>query len=486
MKTIFKGTKSLVKGVYKGTSKALRAAYNSLSEENSESKDIESEPKEVKINNDIKLLNSFIMDGKIKPVEDAIKYQHNVNIPHIENNVGWYPIAVAVVEGKTDIVRLLINSNADLTVMSPYGFTLIQEAMQRGHKEIIAALVCEGGKNINEQDKKGNTLLHDAIACQNYDMASFLITIGACPDIQNKERSTALHLACKDISSKNILPLLLGSVKQLSLKDNAQDTVLHIAAKHGFNEAIRLLIEHRAYVDANNKQQFSALYITASAGNIEGTKILVEEGKANINGLNISYNITPLILAAKQGQDKIVCYLVKNGANINAIESTQGSSCLHWAAVKCKAGTIEFLLKQGADKFIKNKKAQTAFDFCRVKNINDNKILKAVNPYEEGLKRDLKSEGKGKGELHEVIEGEKHEAPGNVSENSKRSKKSKNKNKQKKQLHHKKNDNKDKLADDAKIYPDIKDYTKDSDSKGAACLAGEDTKNSDDFVSEIE
>ena len=56
--------------------------------------------------------------------------------------------------------------------------------------------------------------------------------------------------------------------------------------------------------------------------------------------------------------------MLDNGANINAADTT-GSTALMIAAFRKDAKTVEFLLKNGADRTLKNRVQQTAADMAK-------------------------------------------------------------------------------------------------------------------------
>ncbi|AOP33822.1 hypothetical protein A0128_08190 [Leptospira tipperaryensis] len=74
---------------------------------------------------------------------------------------------------------------------------------------------------------------------------------------------------------------------------------------------------------------------------------------------------TLLMLAAYNGQEETVRFLISKGADVNSTDDS-GSSILMGAAFKGFDNVVEILLKAGADKNYKNSKGQNALQFAEM------------------------------------------------------------------------------------------------------------------------
>ena len=93
-------------------------------------------------------------------------------------------------------------------------------------------------------------------------------------------------------------------------------TPLHTAAGLGNAEAIKLLVERKADIEARNMLGQTPLHRAAIGGNAEAIKLLVER-KANIEAREIDGQ-TPLHLAASTGKTEAIKVLITLGANTKA------------------------------------------------------------------------------------------------------------------------------------------------------------------------
>jgi ankyrin repeat protein len=96
----------------------------------------------------------------------------------------------------------------------------------------------------------------------------------------------------------------------------------------------------------------------AQKDNISGVLMLIK--KKGIDATD-SNNNTALHLAAGQGLEKVIIFLLAQGANVNA-QNKNLDTPLHWAAAKGYYKTLKILRKAGADLTISNKQGNHAYD----------------------------------------------------------------------------------------------------------------------------
>jgi ankyrin repeat protein len=87
---------------------------------------------------------------------------------------------------------------------------------------------------------------------------------------------------------------------------------LHFAAQSGNTVAVKLLIEHKADVDAQRRDRKTPLHLAASNGHVEIIKILVEN-KADLDARDL-YKNTPLMCAVVAKHKAVETFLRQKGA----------------------------------------------------------------------------------------------------------------------------------------------------------------------------
>lgn len=95
----------------------------------------------------------------------------------------------------------------------------------------ILKLLIDNGANPNVQDNEGNTPLIKSIECGHEHLIKFFLSNGADPDISDMEHNTALHWAILTESIIAIDALLSSKKCDLSLRNNKDETCLHLAVR---------------------------------------------------------------------------------------------------------------------------------------------------------------------------------------------------------------------------------------------------------------
>ena len=199
-----------------------------------------------------------------------------------------------------------------------------------------------------------------------------------------------------------------------NIKNNSNETLLHILGKEGKLEPIKLIVEN--YIEIlginetffnwfclENNEHLSILEIVCEKDNIKLINYIYEiiskttedrfrlkEKRNNIFHLAAKgnnsyaviffyeklqnyfkeqlifdftnqYDVTPLHYACYYGSKEVIDLLLDLGANIKAVDS-DGNTCLHYAVKSESVRAVKKLLVRGANKNAKNKEGKTPFD----------------------------------------------------------------------------------------------------------------------------
>ena len=139
------------------------------------------------------------------------------------------------------------------------------------------------------------------------------------------------------------LKTILG---QSRLKVNAPNaegfTPLGLAAFFGHADAVKVLLDHGASVDAKDQSRFgnTALDAAVAANHAEVARVLLAAGAgANVRD---AADYTPLHKAAQNGNLELVRLLVEHGADVSAVREG-GSTALDEATTKGHPEVADFL-----------------------------------------------------------------------------------------------------------------------------------------------
>jgi ankyrin repeat protein len=173
------------------------------------------------------------------------------------------------------------------------------------------------------------------------------------------EATAQLMNAVQYDGSPEAVKLLLDKGANVNAKDNEGWHPLQHAAKRGNLEIVKLLLEKGADVNATNGGGGTALVSAAYRGYTDIAKLLVERG-ANVNTKE-NDQTTPLMWAARAGQTNSVVLLLNNGADINAT-NWSGDTILMTAVGDGKIDVVRLLLAKGANVNVENFLGRSALD----------------------------------------------------------------------------------------------------------------------------
>ena len=141
--------------------------------------------------------------------------------------------------------------------------------------------------------------------------------------------------------------------------DPAGQTVLHLAARGGSLDVVKVLAGARANVDRRNANGETAIMLAALGGHRSVVEFLISmEAQINQPGW------TALLYAATNGHLEIVKILVENHAYIDS-SPYNGLTPLMMATRGGHLSVVKFLLEEGADASLKNDRGETALDWAQ-------------------------------------------------------------------------------------------------------------------------
>ncbi|XP_064019019.1 ankyrin repeat and SOCS box protein 10 [Pogoniulus pusillus] len=180
----------------------------------------------------------------------------------------------------------------------------------------------------------GRTALHEACSAASADCLRLLLAFGANPQAVSEDGYQPLHLCRSPDSIECVQQLLQHGACVNSRSEEEGDTALHIAARHGLAEHVRLLLRRGAELEAENQEGQTPLNAACAQPHqpqdmdryYQVCQLLVESG-ASINAADKDRQ-HPLHLACKNSNARVVELLLARGANVNVMNYS-GSMALH-------------------------------------------------------------------------------------------------------------------------------------------------------------
>lgn len=169
-------------------------------------------------------------------------------------------------------------------------------------------------------DEDGDLPLHVAVAQGNVDLVERILDImfrlEMSMDCYNRLRQTPLHVAVLTDQPAVVRRLLKGGASP-NVVDRNGLTSVHYAAKLASAECLDCLLEHsasRVDIDATTYSGQTALHLAVLSNSVQAVKLLIEAG-AKIDACDASNGRTPLVYAFEQNNMTVARILVANGAS---------------------------------------------------------------------------------------------------------------------------------------------------------------------------
>ena len=159
----------------------------------------------------------------------------------------------------------------------------------------------------------------------------------------------------KDPEQRPDIITILNKVEEIVLP------LLYYARIGDINELIRH-INQGDDVNMKNNENETPLHVSSSNGHLQIVQFLVEHG-ANINSINKSQE-TPLSLSSANGHLPIVEYLISHGADFK--DGINKESYLHWSARNGYLNIVENLINKGEDIYQKNQNGEIPVELAKI------------------------------------------------------------------------------------------------------------------------
>ena len=137
-----------------------------------------------------------------------------------------------------------------------------------------------------------------------------------------------------------------------------KQTSLHLAAGRGHYEVVKLLVEQRAEVDA---QDWAPLHFAAGEGHQEIAKLLLE-ARAEVDAKGVGKK-TPLFFAAGKGHHEVAKLLLEDRAEVD-VKDGDGRTPLSFAAERGHHEVAKLLLEDRAEVDVKDRDGRTSLSFA--------------------------------------------------------------------------------------------------------------------------
>lgn len=329
--------------------------------------------------------------------------------PNIKDHDMQTPLHMASELADVSIVQLLIDKGADTNLKTALNYSCLYIATNQGNIDIIKVLIANKADIHEKNHRCGSDALIKAVVMEFIDVIEYLMQQGSDVNTSDYEGISALMYAI-EIKNTQIIQLLINAganvmdikanigafhhacinesldVVQLLINNGADvnqyttshSTPLHIACKKGDLDLVKLLIRNKANVNKMFKFTLSALFTAVTNKFVDVVKCLIDND-VDVNIVG-EHGATCLFIAARLENSEIIRLLINNGIKVNVLD-TFGFSALHLAcAALDNPNVAQVLIENGANVNLINKSGVTALHTaCLNGRIDNVKVLVANN-----------------------------------------------------------------------------------------------------------
>ncbi|CCK70450.1 Hos4p KNAG_0E01880 [Huiozyma naganishii CBS 8797] len=280
---------------------------------------------------------------------------------------GRTKLQIACDKGKIAQVRsLLAEGDVDIDDQDNAGNTPLHEAALNGHLDIVKLLV-ETGANVNIQSFAmfGDTPLIDASANGHLDVVQYLVAHGSDPTITNAKGLTAYEAIEMDDELDDDEKILVRDIKNCLRAASLKWTDGHHHDHDATAEAQH--ISDESHVELSSTIDFSYTDLRSPQG-IQKLLRASKEGQLSYVGQYLEnggeVNFRSFLEAVRFGHEDIASLFLAFGAQINRL-GRDGLSPLMVAVGRDHLGTVKLLLEAGADPTKRSRNGHTALYYAK-------------------------------------------------------------------------------------------------------------------------
>lgn len=171
----------------------------------------------------------------------------------VTDEFGMSALMYASEIGESDVVRLLLDRGADVTLVDSDQKGALFYAIEMNQKIDIVQMLLEAGSDPNEQDSTGLAPLMLASEGGHEEIARLLLNAGGNPRLANDAGKTALMFASEG-GHAEIVRMLLDAGSDVDARDSTQrtedmrqDRVVRMLSGEGFSPRMQGAVRHLAF-----------------------------------------------------------------------------------------------------------------------------------------------------------------------------------------------------------------------------------------------
>ena len=312
--------------------------------------------------------------------------------PNSRDRDGEYPLAIACLNDRLETAQILVSHGAFPGLENEEGYSPLSLAVLQSNVRLVRLFV-RALKSQRVDDHTSAT--HPGIAKSGLESSDISVYLDRNVPFQNYG---ALRLAIKNRSSE-VSTILIKNGAVLDSLDDYGNSLLHEAAESGLDQVLELLLNHKVTgVNTEGLKQETPLHKASVTGNYECVVKLLDHGAKLMDHLDTleratAQNYIKIVRAllskpqtsealgeslqapAMHGHTQLVVLLLDQGTNIDYMDR-QGTTALHLAVYFFQHRVLEILLIRRAQLELKDNEGRTSLaDAARRGNTSGLKML---------------------------------------------------------------------------------------------------------------
>jgi|TARA_B110000208_G_scaffold161918_1_gene197865 ankyrin repeat protein len=231
--------------------------------------------------------------------------------------------------GNLPAVKAALDRGEDINQQGQHNVDALIMAMKHYEKDIATYLVKKGIGHVVVDDHGRNSLLW-AIWRQYVEIAEILIQRGADVNVRNPDDQktpliyVSLHPEMKE--HHHLIHMLVDAGADVNAIDKNDHSALFLSSMNGHGDCVEALLEHGAHVDHKQKHNdHTSLHAAAENGHNDVVQALLEHG-ADTTLVASNDGRTALELAKRNGRRKIVQMIEEKHQKMQTLQQQQAAS----------------------------------------------------------------------------------------------------------------------------------------------------------------
>ncbi|KAJ5740278.1 ankyrin repeats (3 copies) domain-containing protein [Penicillium malachiteum] len=240
----------------------------------------------------------------------------------VRNNEGAAPLVIAADCGNEAAVQLLLSAGAFPNPPFEHrnGISAMRVALMNGHSEVVRLLL-EAGADCKGRAERGQTFLHHAARNGYTKIVEYLITAGSEIMARDDRGISALHIASQN-GHLGAVQALVSAHSQIDIVDERGRTPLDCAVEKIDPRSLKKLIRSGVEIQSHDRLDPTTLPTTTENTYEKRLGILAEESASFAGGTSHGQRL--LHLDPENDYQQIAQLLIKGGAVMNSASYEHG------------------------------------------------------------------------------------------------------------------------------------------------------------------